>query len=318
MGVPLIDRMLEWLSIGNVDEVVLAVNHLSDKLRMEVAARGLENRVRLSVEDSPLGTGGPLKLAGPLFAGTDPIVSVNGDVVTDIDLVSLQEYHVKSGSDATIALFSVADPRPFGLVTLDNSNRITKFEEKASASLGPGWINAGVYVLNPSVIEMIPSGRAVSLEREIFPTLAKRSKLSGWKHHGLWHDIGKIRDYINANMELLANPDYLPKTKEEIAVRYRADQPSFIGHDCIVETGAKIGANTILSPRVKVRKGALINRSIVFEDTTLGENCRVDSSIVGEASTIGSGAVIKQGSIIAGEVSIPDGTVVDSGSVILN
>jgi mannose-1-phosphate guanylyltransferase len=318
VGTPLMDRMMQWLAAGNVREVILAVNHFSDKLRMEVAARKLGDRVALSVEEAPLGTGGPLRLAEPLLSDEDPVVVVNGDVASDIDLESLTTAHLRGGADATISVFSVKDTRPFGLVTLDSKDQIVRFEEKSPANKGPGWINAGIYVLNPSVIEMIPRGRAVSLEQEIFPVLAERRKLRGWKHSGFWYDIGKIQDYVTANMELLAKPGYLQGGSNESASNAGVEQPSYLGLDCIVEEDAKVGPHTILSPKVRVRRGATIRDSIVFEESVLGENCRVEGSVIGEATTIGKGAVVGKGSVIAGEVVVPEGTIVDPRSKVLN
>lgn len=318
VGIPLVDRMMDWLTLGNVREVVLAVNHLSDKMRMEVVARKLGNRVALSVEEIPLGTGGPLRLAEPLLSNDDPLVVVNGDVATDIDLGSLTRSHMLSGAEATISVVSVKDTRPFGLVTLDPANEIVGFEEKSTLSKGPGWINAGVYVLNRSVIEMIPRGRAVSLEREIFPVLARRKKLRGWKHTGFWYDIGKINDYVTANMELLSRPGYVSDRSEGLSSHVGVQLPSYLSDDCVIAKDAKIGPHTILSPKVKVGKGAMIRDSIVFEESVLSENCRVEGSVIGEATIIGKGAVVGKGSVIAGEVVVPEGTIVDPKSIILN
>ncbi len=184
VGVPLIDRMVEWFAQGGVTEVILAVNHLSDKLRIEIARKKFRADTVMSVEENPLGTGGPLSLARPMLSNDEPSIVVNGDVISDVDLRGLIAAHSRSGAEATVAVVSVEDPRPFGLATLDSNDRITRFEEKSGIRQGHGWINAGVYALNPSVVAMIPHGRAVSLEREIFPILAGRLKMKGWRHTG--------------------------------------------------------------------------------------------------------------------------------------
>jgi len=316
VGTPLIDRMIEWLTLGNVAEVILALNHLSDKMRLEVGARNLGNRVLLSIEDSPLGTGGPLKLAEPMLGGPDPIIVVNGDVACDIDLKCLAEAHRRSRAEATIALFSARDTRPFGVVSVDSKNHVVRFEEKSLMNKGPGWINAGVYILNRTVLRMIPQGRAVSLEREIFPVLAEQMKLNGWKHSGFWYDIGKIQDYVKANMELLERPGYLVANPTSSAVG--VERPSFLGDHCIVGSGARIGPRTILSRGVRVGRGTTIRDSIVFEEAVVGDNCRVDGAVIGEATSIGNGAIVGEGSVIAGEVLVPEGAVVRAGSMVLN
>ncbi len=314
---PPIDHMFDWLVEAGVGQLILAVNHLSDRLRLELAARKMEDRMLLAVEETPLGTGGPLRLAAPLLTGEEPLVVVNGDVVSDIDLAELSRAHLESGAEATIALFSAKDTRPFGLVTLDSQDQIVSFEEKSPKNEGLGRINAGADILNRSVIDMIPAGR-VSLEREIFPVLASRVKLRGWKHTGFWYDIGKIPDYVTANLELLERPDYsLAKARQQASVA-GVEQPSYLGDDCVVEEGAKLGPRAILSPKVKVKAGAKVRDTIVFEETVFGENCRVEESLIGERTVIGKGATIGRGSIIAGQITVPEGENVSPGSIVLN
>jgi len=319
VGVPLIDRMVEWFVRGEITEVLLAVNHLSDKLRIEVGRKKLAAKIVLSVEETPLGTGGPISLARSMLNKDELLIVANGDVISDIDLRGLIAEHTRSRAEATVALVSVEDPRPFGLATLDSNDRITRFEEKAGTKHGPGWINAGVYVLNPGAVAMIPYERSVSLEREIFPILASQGKMSGWKHEGFWYDIGKIPDYITANRELLKRAEYRPTERPDQKTQsIEVTQPSFVGRDCILERGAKIGPNTILSERVSVGKGATVQDTIVFEQTTLSENCIVEDAIVGEGVTVGRNARIEKGSIIAGQVFIPDGAIIRQGSIILS
>jgi len=319
VGVPLIDRMVEWFAQGSVTEVILAVNHLSDKLRIEVARKKLTAKIVLSVEETPLGTGGPISLARAKLSKDEPLIVANGDVISDIDLRGLIAEHTRSGAEATVAVVSVEDPRPFGLATLDSNNRIIQFVEKSGNMHGRGWINAGVYVLNPGVVAMIPKRGPVSLEREIFPILASQGKMSGWKHGGFWYDIGKIPDYVTANRELLKRAEYRKAENPDWKMQsVEVTQPCFVGKDCILGSGAKIGPNAILSERVSVGKGAIVRETIVFEQTTLSENCIVEDAIVGEGVTVGRDAKIEKGSIIAGQVFIPDGSVIRPGSIILN
>lgn len=319
VGVPLIDRMAEWFARGGVTEVVLAVNHLSDKLRIEVSKKKLAAKIVLSVEETPLGTGGPISLARTVLSKNEPLIVANGDVISNIDLRGMIAEHARSGAEATVALEFVEDPRPFGLATLDSDNGITRFVEKSGSVREPGWINAGVYVLNPGIIEMIPTGRPVSLEREIFPILASRGKMSGWKHSGFWYDIGKIPDYVAANRELLKRAEYRSAENSDRKMHnVEATKPYFIGNECTFGSGAKIGPNAILSERVTVGNGASVRETIVFEQTTLGENCFVEDAIVGEGVTVGRDARIGKGSIVAGQVSIPESAVITPGSIILN
>lgn len=319
VGVPLVDRMSEWFARGGISELILAVNHLSDKLRIEVARRKLDTKTVLSVEETPLGTGGPISLARPMLSGEDPLIVANGDVISDINLRGLITAHLESKAKATIALVSVKDPRPFGLATLGADDRIVGFEEKSQNRRGSGWINAGVYALDAEVLAMIPQGRPVSLEREIFPVLAGQGEMKGWKHTGFWYDIGKVPDYITANRELVNRPEFRKGERRDQRMKMiEVVEPSYVGKEAILEGGAKIGPRSILSERVTLRKGAVVRETIVFEQTTLNENCVVEDSIVGEAVTIGKDSKVGKGSIIAGQVVVPEGAFIKPGSVILN
>jgi mannose-1-phosphate guanylyltransferase len=310
--------MAHWFAQGGVAELILAVNHLSDKLRIEVARRKLDAKMVLSVEETPLGTGGPISLAKPMLSNDEILIVANGDVISDIDLRGLMRAHIESEAKATIALVSVDDPRPFGLATLDPNDRIVGFEEKSETRCGPGWINAGVYALNPDVVAMIPHGRPVSLEREIFPILAGQRKMNGWKHTGFWYDIGKIADYITANRELLQRAEFRETTIVGTSMRnVHIREPSYVGKDCTLGDRTKLGPYAILSERVRVMRGAEVGETIVFEQTSIGENCMIEGSLIGEGVTVGREARVGKGSVIAGQVVIPEGAVIKPGSIIL-
>ena len=221
---------------------------------------------------------------------------------------------------ATIALVTVEDPRQFGLATLDSRERIVGFEEKSQTRHGQGWINAGVYALSPDAVAMIPDGRPVSLEREIFPILARQGKMNAWKHAGFWYDIGKIPDYITANRELLQRAEFR-ETGSSTGMNMSSLQirePSYVGKECVLEESSKLGPYTILSEKVEVRKGSEVRGTIVFEQTSIGEGCMVEDSLIGEGVTVGKGARIGRGSIIAGQVTIRDGATIEPGSTVLN
>jgi mannose-1-phosphate guanylyltransferase len=299
--------------------VILAVNHLSDKLRMDVTRRKLDAKTVLSIEETPLGTGGPISLAKPMLSNDEILIVANGDVISDIDLRGLIKAHIDSEATATIALVSVDDPRPFGLATLDPHDRIVGFDEKFETRRGPGWINAGVYALSPEVVAMIPPGRPVSLEREIFPILAGQRKMNGWKHTGFWYDIGKIPEYIIANRELLRRPEFRETTSVSSSMRnVHIREPSYVGKDCTLEDSTKLGPYAILSERVRVMRGAEVGETIVFEQTSIGQNCMIEGSLIGEGVTVGREARVGKGSVIAGQVVIPEGAVIKPGSIILN
>lgn len=318
VGVPLIDRMVYWFSEARVSQLILAVNHLSDRLRAEVGDRRHGSGITFSVEEKPLGTAGPIRLAKNALGKDETFIVANGDIASNIDLKSVVRAHQESEAEATVCLVSVKDQRAYGSTTLDSKGRIVGFEEKSETRHGPGWINAGVYVLNPSVIKMIPPNRRVSLEHDLFPSLAKSMKMQGWKHSGFWYDLGNLPGFVAANRELLKRLEPLALTRQIETTPAKVRPPSHVGRGSIIEDGARVGPYGILSEKVKVQKGGLVRNSIVFEETTIGRDCTVDGSIIGERVTVGAQTRIGKGSVVAGEIRIPDGTVIGPSSVVLN
>src|SRR5256712_5348080 len=309
--------MARWLSSGEVDQIILAVNHLSDKLKIEIGHHVGGVRVAFSVEETPLGTAGPIRLAANLLSKDDPFFAINGDIVSNIDIRGMLALHEEKKADATIALVSVLDPSPYGSVTTDSDGIVRKFEEKSAVPSATGRVNAGVYVLSHSVVCCIPVGRSVSLERVVFPKLVRNGRMQAWIHDGFWYDIGRVSEYVRANRELLAKQELeageLGNNKQD---RSHIVRPVYLGPNSRLGVGVKVGPLTILSDNVSVGDGAIVRNSIVFEETTIGEKTIVEDAVIGERVVIGRGSRIGSGSIIAGQLSIPPGSVVSPNSVI--
>ena len=316
VGVPLVESMARWLSSNGVDQIILAVNHLSDRLRVTIGDHLGALKVSFSVEATPLGTGGPIKLAQNLLSDNEPFVVINGDIVTNIDLKGMLAYHKAKNPEATIALVSAGDPSSYGSVMTDSSGLIRKFIEKSDRGGGPDLVNAGVYIFSSQIVGSIPSGRSVSLERDIFPKLVETRRLQGWTHNGFWYDIGRIPDYIRANKELLK---LYGRTGggSGIAPGVQIHEPVFIGENSHVGSNAIIGPSSILSHSVSVGFKSAVKNSIVFEETEIGDGTIVEGSVVGERVIIGKNSKIGNGSIIAGQLTIPGGTTLAPNSTIL-
>lgn len=304
--------MLDWMKPAGVTEVILAVNHLADRLRIEIGEkrRGLD--ILHSVEREPLGTGGPLRLAKKLLGSDDPFLVLNGDIVSNLDLQKMIRAHGENDHvEATMALVEVRDPSPYGLVRLDEDRKIKQFDEKTKNVGGPGIVNAGVYILSPKILEKIPDRGMVSIERQVFPKLVKDNLMQGWEHRGgYWYDMGKIPDYVRVNRELLERYNIKNETWKE--------GPVHIGKGSVIESRARIGTHTILSDKVTVKSGSSIRNSIVFEETVIEEDCHIDGSVVGERVRLGRGVRLGAGSVVAGEISLPAGRTFNENSVVLN
>ena len=339
--------MVSWLEEAGIDDVILAVNHLSDKLRIEIGESRRGSKITFSIEENPLGTAGPVRLAKDLLED-EPFVVVNGDIVSDINLKLMIKSHTENDAKATVSLAKVPDARPYGTAEMNDSGRITKFEEKPNKRKSQA-INAGVYVLDPSVIQLIPPAIPSSMENMIFPKLVQDGGIWGWKHTGYWYDIGTIPEYLRANKELLTRfysgspskirehegtslsrqPEFANHTSgsqllqhpsQLVGTHYEAivKQPSYVGEGSVLHRGATLGPGAILSRGVAIDVGTSVRDSIIFEHTSIGRDCNVDGAIIGERVTIGPGTRIGRGAIIAGEVNIPGHSLIKQKAIILN
>jgi mannose-1-phosphate guanylyltransferase len=317
VGVPLVESMARWLGSGGVDRVILAVNHLSDRLKVGIGDRIGALKVSFSIEETPLGTAGPINLAASLLNDNEPFVVVNGDIVTDIDLKAMVALHNETKPDVTIGLIATADPSPYGSVITDSNGLVRRFIEKSDNRSGSNLVNAGVYVFSPKLIESIPSARPSSLERDVFPRLAEDRKIQAWTHNGFWYDIGRIPEYIRANKELLTLQAGDEENQSEPRGNIRVVSPSFMGANLRAGLGATIGPNSILSHDVTVGPKSTVKDSIIFEETEVGEGAVVEDSLVGEKVIVGKDSRIGRGSIIAGQLTIPARTILAPNSTIL-
>jgi NDP-sugar pyrophosphorylase family protein len=195
-GRPFLAYLLDQFAGAGVRQTVLLTGYMADRVEAEFGRAFAGMSLAYSPEPQPLGTGGALRHALPLL--TRPTVLVlNGDSYCDLDPAAFFAQHQGSGAEATLALTAVADASRYGKVRLSDDGRVERFEEK-QAGAGPGWINAGVYLLARRLVEEVPAGRAVSLERDVFPGWAASGRCRGYRAAGRFLDIGTPESYAEA------------------------------------------------------------------------------------------------------------------------
>lgn len=314
LGKPVIYWTLDLLRKSGIDEVVLAVNYLADPLRAAVGEKYKNIKISYSLEKAPLGTGGPIKLAAHKLKPRETFVAMNGDILAEIDLESMLRSHRKSKATVTAALHEVPDPSPFGVVQLDSAWRIQRFIEKPTLKEAPSrLVNAGIYLIKPALLRMIPAGRKVSLEREIFPVLAKRGKLRGFPFKGHWFDIGNLSDYRKANFALLNRS--LPKHMLQ-RNRTMFKRPFLLGKGTKIEPAAVVGPNVLVGKDCMIQRRARVADSILFDGVTVGESSIVSGAIIASSVFIGRKVRIDPGTVIAPNVRIDDGIRIGRNAVI--
>jgi len=307
----LLDWTLERLSKGGVDRVILAVSHMADALERSFRYSRYGIEIVYSRESRPLGTGGPIKNAeGFLIEDGEPFFVLNGDVFSDVDFVKLHEFHKDSGATATITLCEVEDPSRFGVVELSDKGKVMRFVEKPKREEAPSrLVNAGVYVLNPSILSSIPHGRKVFTERDVFPVLAREGSLSGYRFDGLWVDIGVPEDFFLVNRMML---DRLaadrPLVEKNVKVHKTAEviAPSAVGESSKVADDAVIGPYAVVGRNVEVGKGSRIEGSIVFQDTIVENFSSIRGAIVGEGAIVGRWVKMEEGCIVGDHAIVHD------------
>ena len=313
---PLLQWTFERLANNGVDEVILAVNALTKfYIRQHKPLKnGLKVRFSVDPPKTPLGTGGPLKKAEKLIGYDEPFIMLNGDIYADINYRELVETHRKSGALATIALCKVEDPCSFGVADLQG-NLIRRFVEKPARGHAPSnLINAGAYVFSPEVFGYIPEGRAVSIEREVFPKLAEEGKLCGHCTSGLWIDIGKPQEYLEANKIVL----------DSLAKNVNQENPSGfeLKNPVALDTGVSIGEKSVIGPyailgkNVKVGANVQISNSVIFAEAQIADGAILDGAIVGEGAKIGRNVKLSKGCVVGDLANVKDSVHMHDGSVI--
>ena len=321
---PFIAFMLEWLREHGIEEVILACGFLAKSVR-EVLGDGGAWGVRLHYveEPEPLGTGGALKYAEHLLG--ERFVVCNGDILTDLDLGAQIAQHIATGATATLALARVEDPSPYGLVRVDGGMRVEAFVEKPDGEdmLDDPLISAGAYVLERRVLDLIPAGRAVSIEREIWPKLIPEG-MFGYVASGYWLDIGSPGPYMRGSFDLIEG-----LIKSSLGGRIGADGiavdptatvegrvvgAALIGPRCELASGSQTGGLAVLGSGVRVHEGARLERAIVLDGAEIGERCVLRDCVVAQRAKIGAHSEISGGSVIGEDVVIGEHNVITRGA----
>jgi NDP-sugar pyrophosphorylase family protein len=301
---PLLQWTFERLAANGVDEVILAVNKLTQfHIRQErLPKSGLKIKYSTDPPKMPLGTAGPIRKAQKLL-GDKPFLVLNGDLITEINFKELLSCHKEGKAIATIALHEEEDPSRYGVAELTEGNCINCFIEKPPRGTEPTkLINAGVYVLSPKIFDYISKGRAVSMEREIFPRLAKEKKLYGHKVEGLWIDIGNPEDYLQTNKMLL-------KTNLNLCCsgNFKLENPVALDKGVFIGENSVIGPHAILGKHVIVGKNVHISDSVIFSGAKIADEAIIRGALIGEEARIGKKVLISEGCIIADHAKVKDG-----------
>jgi mannose-1-phosphate guanylyltransferase len=337
---PFIEHVLAHLKRFGIDEVILSTGYLPsafDGYLDDLSDKGIS--VELISEEEPLGTCGAVKNVADRL--DDTFMVFNGDILTDINLSNLLDYHRQKGALATIALTSVDDPTSYGLVPLKQDGRVEAFLEKPSwDDVTTDLINAGTYVMEPEALAMAPAGENYSFERGLFPLmLGKSLPVYGFPASCYWLDIGTPEKFIRAHHDLLdgklpaglLGPEVKPRvwigegsTVDKRATLYgpivigrncrlEPDSvivgPACLGDDCFLSPGARVEGSVLLGG-CRLEESAVVKNSILGRNITIGRKTHVDDvSVLGDNLVVGEDNWLRHGIKISPEAKILPGTI---------
>jgi len=330
-GRPCVDFVLRSLVNSGVREIVITTAYMSDRLIRAVAeGLGYDASILYSFEGTPAGTAGSVKRVANFI--DDTFVVAMGDVLVDLDVRPLIDFHRRHKSVATIALTEVEDPTEYGIVGLGRDGRIEKFKEKPRPEEAfSKLVNAGIYVLEPEVLDLIPENTKFDFSKDVFPkVLAKGLALHGMRIEGVWVDIGRPKDLIRASLEVIRR-----EGREHRLLGQEPFGPAVVGKGLVLEPGVRLGGPLYLGADVRIGKGAVvegaclydgvvvepaatIRESIVLEGTRVGRDSEVLDSVLSERCVIEEGAhlvgtIIGEGMTVKAHSRLEGATITPPG-----
>lgn len=314
MNRPFLLFQLELLSRAGIKDITFSLSYQPGKIE-DLMGDGSEFGVDLHfvTEPHPMGTGGAYKYAANPNGGST--VVFNGDILTDIDLAKLIARHKERKAEATIVLTRVEDPSRFGLVETDGDGRVLRFLEKPSAEqiaeTGINTINAGIYILEPSILDLIPANENRSFEYDVFPKiLAEGRNFDAYIMDGdYWRDFGNPTSYLEAHHDFLAGKIKgftLPTNGSyDIATSANVDNTSLIGEGCVIKSGSTI-KNSVIGAGVHIEEKVKIENSVIWSHSRISAHAEINGAVLGRSCIIGDSSKLTHGTVLGDKALIPD------------
>jgi len=309
---PFLLYQIDFMKTAGISEIVLSLSYQPRKIEdLLKDGADFDTLIRYAVESTPLGTAGAFKNAEQWIDSTT--VVFNGDVLTSLDLKSVIDTHRRKEAIATLVLAPVDDPTAYGLVESDDEGRIHRFLEKPSMDeITCNTINAGVYVLEPSVLEHIPTGRPFSFERELFPMLLEREEpIYSVITDSYWIDIGTPSKYLEVHRDILNGKFRSPKIRpngfdrENLPKGAFVDEMSIIGDGLVIRENVRI-ENSVIGNNCKIEAGTQIVNSVIWSGNMIDTDARISGTLMGRGCYIGRSVVLSPGTLLGGKAIVTD------------
>lgn len=317
INLPVIEHIIHLLVKHGFREIYCNTHYLGDQIEKYFHSGSSQGaQIYFNREEELLGTAGGVKRVADttdFFSSNEPFLVIGGDDLTNVDLTAMLAYHKEKKSLATLALTEVEDPSQFGVVVLEEDGHIAQFVEKPAPGTEPSnLVNMGVYLFEPEILELIPSGQFYDFGKELFPLLQEQKKpFYGFKNDAYWRDVGNLREYRDCQNDFFDDSTLfqidLPQTSPGL----------WIAEDAQIHPDAKIEAPCVIGARAVIGANARItDRSVIGEDVTIGENATVSNSVLWARSSVGENTHLER-CIVGLDSSIQSNAGVFDAAIIL-
>jgi mannose-1-phosphate guanylyltransferase / phosphomannomutase len=323
---PMAEHIISLLRRHGIEEIVVTVAYLANTIR-SYFGDGSDFGVKLiyATEETPLGTAGSVGNARDEL--TERFLVISGDVLTDVDLSALIDFHEQSGAVATLALKAMENPVEFGIVICDEQGHIERFLEKPTwGQVFSDTVNTGIYVLEPEVFDEIPEGAASDFSSDVFPALLEKGRpLFGWVTKEYWEDVGTLDAYLSAHRDVLdgrvgvdidafpVRPQVFLGEGAEVDPSAVLEAPVIIGDNCRVGPGAHVGPYTVLGANVNVGDTAELTHAVFHDNCFVGPLVTARGCVIGRSSELRQGAHLEEGVVVGDRCRIGRRAVITSG-----
>ncbi|MDK2794537.1 MAG: mannose-phosphate guanylyltransferase / phosphomannomutase, partial [Caldanaerobacter sp.] len=312
---PAIKHIVEHLHKYGVGELAVTLFYLPHKIK-DYLLEEYGNEIKFYTEEKPLGTAGSVKNAKDFLKET--FIVMSGDVITDVNIKEVYDFHRKKGSKVTLVLKKVEIPLEYGVVIVDETGKIVKFLEKPSwGEVFSDTVNTGIYIIEPEILEFIPEDRPFDFSKDLFPLLLKENiPMYGYITEGYWCDIGNTAQYLSSHFDVLEGKLDLGYRKillEEgkvigkkvlMSSGAKLILPLIIGNEVVIEENAVVGPNVVIGRGTIIKKGSHVKNSVLWEDVYVGENSELNGAVVCNKVRIDSNARILENAVIGEGVRI--------------
>ncbi len=316
-NIPFLFFQIDHIRQAEITEIILSLSYQPRKI-IDIFGDGMKYGVtmRYTHENLPRGTAGAFKAAENLI--DDTTIVLNGDVLTDTDLIDVLQYHRAKKAEATIVIARVMNPGGYGLVEAAPDGRVVRFTEKPPEDEVTGdTINGGIYILERSIFNRIPAEGPQSFERDVFPAMVQEgARVYAYLTHSYWQDIGSPQKYLEASFGIISGRTKMPSYPQKACPpnnwemnQVSIDSFSILDGKCVIKAGVTI-ENSVLGEGCRIEEGALIKDSVVWSGTRILQHARIERAIVGRMCHIGEGARLRPGSVLGDKCTVSDFSII--------